>query len=59
MNKQYLQQDHHKVTPQALAKEEQYISGRGAQINTPNRFLKTQEAQEEMESIDDWEVISL
>ena len=56
MNKQILQQDHHKVSPQKMEEEEQYIFGRGAQINTPNRFLKDHQAQEEVESIDDWEV---
>lgn len=37
-------------------KEEQYISGRGAQFNTQNRFLKTHEVKEEVDSIDEWEM---
>ena len=52
--KQQLRQDHFKVSP--LQKEEgEYLSGRGAQFNTANRFLKNQEVKEEIESIDDWE----
>ena len=31
-----------------------YLKGRGAQINTPNKFLKTQRVREHVESIDDW-----
>lgn len=31
-----------------------YLKGRGAQINTPNKFLKTQRVREHIESIDDW-----
>ena len=31
-----------------------YKKGRGAQINTPNRFLKNQRVKEHIESIDDW-----
>lgn len=50
-----LQQDHFKV---AIAKKEetvQYLQGRGAQINTPNRFLKHETVKEHIEAIDDWE----
>lgn len=32
-----------------------YLKGRGAQINTPNKFLKTQRVREHVESVDDWE----
>src|SRR5688572_18338165 len=32
-----------------------YIKGRGSQINTPNKFLKTQRVKEFTEAIDDWE----
>lgn len=32
----------------------EYKKGRGAQINTPNRFLKQQVVREHIESIDDW-----
>ena len=33
----------------------EYIKGRGSQINTPNKFLKTQRVKEFTEAIDDWE----
>lgn len=55
MNNEPLKQDHFKVAPRGK-EDEQYLSGRGAQFNTKNRFLKTHEAKEEIESIDDWEV---
>ncbi|HUR09774.1 MAG TPA: PA0069 family radical SAM protein [Flavitalea sp.] len=32
-----------------------YIKGRGSQINTPNKFLKTERVKEHAEAIDDWE----
>ena len=32
----------------------QYLKGRGAQINTPNKFLKNQQVKEHIEGIDDW-----
>lgn len=31
-----------------------YLKGRGAQINTRNKFLKTETVREHIESIDDW-----
>lgn len=31
-----------------------YLKGRGAQINTRNRFLKTERVREHIESVDDW-----
>jgi DNA repair photolyase len=31
-----------------------YLKGRGSQINPPNRFLKNQKVKEHIESIDDW-----
>jgi DNA repair photolyase len=31
-----------------------YIKGRGAQFNTPNKFLKNQKVREHVEGIDDW-----
>jgi DNA repair photolyase len=53
MNKQ-LKQDHFKIS--ALGKEDSgYLSGRGAQFNTKNKFLVNQLAKEEIEAIDDWE----
>jgi DNA repair photolyase len=33
-----------------------YIKGRGAQINTKNRFLKDEISREHVEAIDDWEL---
>ena len=61
-----LQQDHYKLTPKehetskATSGEEgaaaaQYLQGRGAQINTKNRFLKDEKVKEHIEGIDDWE----
>ena len=53
--KEKLQQDHHKVTASDKEKQQQYINGRGAQFNTKNRFLKTEQAKTHVEGIDDWE----
>ena len=50
-----LRQDHHKVTATPQAQSTQYISGRGAQFNTKNRFLKNEATKEHVEGIDDWE----
>jgi DNA repair photolyase len=36
------------------SEESAYIKGRGAQINTPNRFLKNQHVKEHIEAIDEW-----
>lgn len=33
---------------------DEYIKGRGAQFNTPNKFLKNQVVKEHIEAIDDW-----
>jgi DNA repair photolyase len=41
--------------PIATSKQLVYLKGRGAQINTPNKFLKNQHVKEQIESIDDWE----
>ena len=62
-----LQQDHFKVSPkkyegtEKIGKEneqekkaDQYLQGRGAQINTKNRFLKNENTREHIEGIDDW-----
>jgi DNA repair photolyase len=61
-----LQQDHYKVVPKkhetskaspeggGLEGGEQYLQGRGAQINTKNRFLKDERTREHIEGIDDW-----
>jgi len=50
-----LKQDQVKVTPSAKDELHQYLQGRGAQINTKNRFLKTETAKTHIEAIDDWE----
>ena len=52
-----LKQDHYKISP-SQKEENEYLSGRGAQFNTKNRFLKNHELKEEIEAIDDWEVAS-
>lgn len=41
------------VTSRAVTGDS-YIKGRGAQINTRNRFLKNQQVREHAEGIDDW-----
>ncbi|HET6766352.1 MAG TPA: PA0069 family radical SAM protein [Chitinophagaceae bacterium] len=64
-----LKQDHYKVIPKnhelpkvspptgggALEGASQYLQGRGAQINTKNKFLKNEKTKEHVEAIDDWE----
>lgn len=51
-----LKQDHYKVTPKDEdAETAKYLAGRGAQINTKNRFLKNEVTREHIEGIDDWE----
>src|SRR6185436_10804202 len=64
-----LQQDHFKVVPKKheapetvsptqeseQQKPDPYLSGRGAQINTKNKFLKDEKTKEHIEGIDDWE----
>ena len=49
-----LKQDHHKVTASAKNEQQQYVNGRGAQFNTKNRFLKSEQAKTHVEGIDDW-----
>jgi len=50
-----LQQDHFKVAVKQKEENQQYLTGRGAQINTKNRFLKDEKSKENIEAIDDWE----
>ncbi|HMK25878.1 MAG TPA: hypothetical protein VK483_07580, partial [Chitinophagaceae bacterium] len=60
-----LQQDHFRVMPKNQESSEAspeggglegaYLQGRGAQINTKNRFLKNESTREHIEGIDDWE----
>ncbi|RYD93693.1 MAG: PA0069 family radical SAM protein [Sphingobacteriales bacterium] len=47
---------HTKAVPDRndLAPEEEYKKGRGAQLNTPNRFDKTWRATDHVEGIDKW-----
>jgi len=50
-----LKQDPVKVTATEKTAAQQYKHGRGAQINTKNRFLKTETSKTHVEAIDDWE----
>ena len=52
--KNKLQQDHHKVVANPQEESVQYLTGRGAQFNTKNRFLKDEKTKEHVEGIDDW-----
>lgn len=36
--------------------QQEYLNGRGAQLNTSNKFLKNSVSKEHMEGIDDWEI---
>ena len=53
------QQQHPNARPKPAAADAAatpYVKGRGAQINTPNRFLKNHRVQEHIEAIDEWTV---
>ena len=50
-----LKQDHYKVKVKEQEDGSQYLQGRGAQINTKNKFLKNEKTKEHVEAIDDWE----
>ena len=50
-----LKQDHYKVKVEDQEENSQYLQGRGAQINTKNKFLKNEKTKEHVEAIDDWE----
>jgi len=54
-----LKQDHYKVKATEQQEKTQYKTGRGAQINTKNRFLKNETTKEHIEAIDDWEETAL
>ena len=54
-----LQQDHFKVAAKQKEESQQYLSGRGAQINTKNRFLKDERTKEHIEAVDDWEEVNV
>src|SRR6187397_1832614 len=49
-----LKQDHFKIKSKEKTEEQQYLFGRGAQINTKNQFLKEEKTKEHIEGIDDW-----
>ncbi|PWT78768.1 MAG: radical SAM protein [Bacteroidetes bacterium] len=49
-----LKQDHVPVSAAKKEEADQYLKGRGAQINTKNRFLKDETTKEHIEGIDDW-----
>lgn len=46
--------DPYKFKPRGKEEADQYLQGRGAQINTKNRFLKDELTREHIEGIDDW-----
>ena len=46
--------DNPNAKPKPTEKADEYLKGRGAQINTANRFLKNQRVKEHIEAIDDW-----
>jgi DNA repair photolyase len=54
-----LKQDSVKVTASVKNDSQQYLQGRGAQIKTKNKFLKTETAKLHVEAIDDWEESNL
>ncbi len=49
-----LKQDHFKIAASDKEESANYLQGRGAQINTKNRFLKDERTKEHIEAIDDW-----
>ncbi len=55
MSKEPLRQDAVKVQTTKNTETGNYLQGRGAQINTKNRFLKDERTREHIEGIDDWE----
>lgn len=48
--------DPYKFKPKRREDSDLYLQGRGAQINTKNRFLKDEIIREHIEGIDDWSV---
>jgi DNA repair photolyase len=49
-----LKQDAVPVKSVKREENDQYLTGRGAQINTRNKFLKDEQTREHVEAIDDW-----
>ncbi len=54
-----LKQDSFKVSVAKKEDKDQYQKGRGAQINTHNKFLKNKYLQDDVEAIDDWEITNV
>lgn len=54
-----LKQDSVKVRPAKGDPSQQYLHGRGAQVNTKNKYLKTETTQTDMEGVDDWEISNM
>src|SRR4051812_27896726 len=52
--KNNLKQDHYKISAAEQKETTQYLQGRGAQVNTPNRFIKDVRTKENTEGIDEW-----
>ncbi|MFM2337381.1 MAG: hypothetical protein RL115_574 [Bacteroidota bacterium] len=50
-----LPQDHFKVAVKKYDETTPYLAGRGAQMNTKNRFQKNETTREHIEAVDDWE----
>ncbi len=49
-----LKQDHYRISPVDKDGSVQYKAGRGAQVNTPNKFLNDTRTRQHAEGIDDW-----
>ena len=54
-----LKKDHFPVKASNKEASDQYLRGRGAQINTKNKFLKDETTREHIEAIDDWEELNI
>lgn len=52
--KDKVRQDAVRVKAKPMEEKDQYLQGRGAQINTRNKFLKDELSREHIEAIDDW-----
>ncbi|MET0464469.1 MAG: PA0069 family radical SAM protein [Chitinophagaceae bacterium] len=51
--------DPFRMKPREKEEADQYLQGRGAQINTSNKFLKDELTREHIEGIDDWSETNL
>ncbi|MES2645542.1 MAG: PA0069 family radical SAM protein [Bacteroidota bacterium] len=45
-----------KMGEEGIEQKDSYLKGRGAQINTKNKFLKDETTREYIEAVDDWEL---